>query len=199
MLKKFLSIFVLFSIALFNYGCAQSQSEQNEEEAGTGEIIVDTQKEAESPSGQQSEINSGFEWISLAEAQVQAQETGKKILLFGYAEWCTYCLKMRKESFPDENVKQSIEQYYIPVQLDGQSDEMVEYNGQKLRANELARYLRLSSYPTHYFIDAKGNILGAQPGYIEPEIYSPLLDYVGSDAMETMGFEEYFEKTEEGS
>ena len=61
---------------------------------------------------------------------------------------------------------------------------------------ELARYLRLSSFPTHYFINSEGEILGAQPGFIEADIYSPLLNYVGSGAFGNMGFEEFLEKEE---
>lgn len=142
----------------------------------------------------QSDFNSGFNWVSLADAQVQAKESGKKILLFGFAEWCTYCLKTRKETFPDSTVLESISNYYIPVQLDGESDTEIEFNGQTLKENELARYLRLTSFPTHYFIDSEGEILGAQPGFIEPDIYTPLLDFVGTDSHKKMSFEEFFEK-----
>lgn len=88
----------------------------------------------------QSEINSGFEWVSLEEAQVKAAETGKKILLFGYAEWCTYCLKTRKETFPDSTVLASIKEHYIPVQLDAESQANITYNGSTMPENELARY-----------------------------------------------------------
>lgn len=147
----------------------------------------------------QSEINSGFEWVSLEEAQVKAAETGKKILLFGYAEWCTYCLKTRKETFPDSTVLASIKEHYIPVQLDAESQANITYNGSTMPENELARYLRLTSYPTHYFIDAEGSILGAQPGFIEPYVYAPLLNYVGSDAFQEMSFDEYFEKNDKDS
>ncbi|MEQ9264274.1 MAG: thioredoxin fold domain-containing protein [Balneolaceae bacterium] len=142
----------------------------------------------------QADFNSGFEWVTLADAQVQAKESGKKILLFGFAEWCTYCLKTRKETFPDSTVLASISNYYIPVQLDGESDTEIEFNGQTLKENELARYLRLTSFPTHYFIDSEGEILGAQPGFIEPDIYTPLLDFVGTDSHKKMSFEEFFEK-----
>lgn len=145
----------------------------------------------------QSDFNSGFEWYTLDEAQKKAKKTGKSILLFGYAEWCTYCLKMRKESFPDSTVLQSIEEFYYPVQLNGESEERVVYNGKTMPAKELARYLRLTSFPTHYFINSEGEILGAQPGYIEPFIYAPLLEYVGSGAYGEMGFEEFLEKEEE--
>ncbi len=152
---------------------------------------------SDSKAQSQSEINSGFEWFSLEEAQVKAKETGKNILLFGYAEWCTYCLKMRRESFPDSSVQKSIADYYYPVQLNGESEERVTWNGNEMPAKELARYLRLASFPTHYFINSEGEILGAQPGYIEPYVYSPLLNYVGSGAFGNMTFEEFFEIEDE--
>ncbi len=142
----------------------------------------------------QSEIDSGFDWYSLSEAQELAKEDGKKILLFGYAEWCTYCLKTRKETFPDSSVLAAIKKYYHPVQLNGESEEDVEFNGKKIKAVELARYLRLASFPTHYFISSDGEILGAQPGFIEPFIYSPLLEFVGSDAYGNMSFEDFVEE-----
>ena len=141
----------------------------------------------------QAEINSGFEWMSLEDAQVAAAESGKKILLFGFAEWCTFCLKTRKETFPDSSVLASIAEFYHPVQLDAESDKIITYNGQKLKESELARFLRITSYPTHFFIDADGSILGAQPGFMEPFVYSPLLKYVGSDAYKNQSFEEYSE------
>lgn len=59
--------------------------------------------------------------------------------------------------------------------------------------------MRLTSYPTHYFIDAEGSILGAQPGFIEPYVYAPLLNYVGSDAFQEMSFDEYFEINDKDS
>lgn len=156
-------------------------------------LIGDSKAQSQS----QSEINSGFEWLSLDEAQQKARVTGKNILLFGYAEWCTYCMKMRKESFPDSSVQKSIADYYYPVQLNGESEERVTWNGKEMPSKELARYLRLGSFPTHYFIDSKGEILGAQPGYIEPYVYSPLLNYVGSGAYGEMSFEEFFEIEDE--
>lgn len=146
----------------------------------------------------QREMEVGFEWSTLEEAQVEAAETGKKILLFGYAEWCSYCLKTRKETFPDSTVIASIDNYYIPVQLDAESEREITYNGTQMPEYELARYLRLSSYPIHYFLDSKGELIGAQPGFIEPFVYGPLLDYVGSDAYKNQSFEEYFEIVDEG-
>ena len=145
----------------------------------------------------QSEINSGFDWMTLEAAQEQAKQSGKKILLFGYAEWCGYCRKTRKETFPDSTVLAAIDKYYLPVQLDAESEEEISYNGQTLKKRELAQYLRINSYPIHFFIDSEGEIVGAQPGFLEPYIYAPMLNFVGSDAYQNQSFEEYFETLEE--
>lgn len=147
----------------------------------------------------QREINSGFEWLSLEDAQIKAAETGKKILLFGYAEWCTYCLKTRKETFPDSTVLASLEEHFIPAQIDAESEREIVFNGKSMPEYELARYLRLASYPTHYFLDSKGEILGAQPGFLEPFVYGSLLEYVGTDAFKVLSFEEYIEENKNGS
>ena len=146
----------------------------------------------------QREIEVGFEWISLEKAQVKAANTGKKILIFGYAEWCGYCLKTRKETFPDSTVLAAVSKFYIPVQLDAESETEIIFNGKKMPEYELARYLRLNSFPIHYFLSSTGEIIGAQPGFIEPYVYGPLLEYVGSDSYVSQSFEEYFDLKDVG-
>lgn len=141
----------------------------------------------------QSSIDSGFEWVILEEAQRKAAESQKKLLIFGYAEWCTYCIKMRKESLSDSTVRDAISRYFIPVQLDGESADSVVFNGTRYTKYQFARGLQLQSFPTHYFVDAEGGVLGAQPGYIEADIYALLLRYVGSNAYEHITFDEYID------
>ena len=114
---------------------------------------------------------SGIEWVGLEEAQKQAKETGKKVLIFGYADWCTFCMKMRKETYTNETVRETLYEYFIPVQINSEGEEDVVFNGETYKMVELARYLRLSSLPTHYFLDTDGTILGAQPGFLPDEVF----------------------------
>ena len=98
---------------------------------------------------------------------------------------------MRKESLSDSTVRDVINRYFIPVQLDGESGDSVVFNGTRYTKNQFARGLQLQSFPTHYFVDAEGGVIGAQPGYIEADIYALLLRYVGSNAFERITFDEY--------
>lgn len=124
----------------------------------------------------------------------KAKETGKKVLVFGYADWCTYCMKMRKETYPEENVQKSLSDDFIPVQINGESEEEIVFNGKTYKSYELARYLRLTSYPTHYFLNSEGKIIGAQPGFLPAEVFSPLMNYVSEDLFGKVPFLDYMEK-----
>lgn len=143
---------------------------------------------------QESSVDSGVEWQTLEEAQKKAKETGKKVLVFGYADWCTYCMKMRKETYPEDNVQKSLSEDFIPVQINGESEEEIVFNGKTYKSYELARYLRLTSYPTHYFLNSDGKIIGAQPGFLPAEVFSPLMNYVSEDLFGKVPFLDYMEK-----
>jgi len=143
---------------------------------------------------QESDIDSGVNWQSLEAAQKEAKETGKKVLIFGYADWCGYCRKMRKETYPEDKVQESLEKDYIPVQINGESEEEIVFNGKKYKSYELAQYLRLTSYPTHYFLNSEGKIIGAQPGFLPADVFSPLMNYVSEDLFGEVSFLDYMEK-----
>ena len=129
-MRTILSV-ILFSL-LLGTSLAQAQLLNNQgNSAGDKTVSVHEQI--------QSTIDSGFEWIGLEEAQRLAAESQKKVLIFGYAEWCTYCLKMRKESLPDSSVVDAINRNFIPVQLDGESPDPVVFNGTQYTKNQLAR------------------------------------------------------------
>ncbi|XWN37268.1 MAG: thioredoxin fold domain-containing protein [Balneola sp.] len=145
-------------------------------------------------SAQESTVESGVKWQSLEEAQKKAKETGKKVLIFGYADWCTYCMKMRKETYPKEKVQKSLSDDFIPVQINGESEEEIVFNGKTYKSYELARYLRLTSYPTHYFLNSEGKIIGAQPGFLPAEVFSPLMNYVSDDLFGKVSFLDYMEE-----
>jgi thioredoxin-related protein len=142
---------------------------------------------------QDTAVDSSVDWKSLEEAQIEAKATGKKVLIFGYADWCTYCMKMRKETYPSDNVQKSLNENYIPVQLNGESEEEVVFNGETFKSVELARNLRLTSFPTHYFLDSEGEIIGAQPGFLPSDVFSPLMDYISDDLFGEVTFLEYME------
>lgn len=133
----------------------------------------------------------GLIWYTLEDAQKKAKETGKKVVIFGLADWCTFCRKMDREVYTNVKVIQTINENYFRVRLNGESEDLVKFNGKTMKASELAYQLRLTSYPTHYFVQPDGEIIAAQPGYLPSDVYDPLLEYVGKDLFGKVSFEDF--------
>lgn len=130
-------------------------------------------------------------WYSFQKAQQLAGENDKKVLVYAEAVWCTYCKKMEKEVFPRQKVIDTIAEYYYPVRVDIESDKELVFNDQTMTGSQFAQKYRVSGTPTFFFIDKKGEILGAQPGFIPHDVFTELLAFVGSDAHKRVSFDDY--------
>lgn len=130
-------------------------------------------------------------WISIEEALERASEEDKLILIDVFAPWCPYCQRMQEEVYPDASVEESIDTYFLPVRISIESDEEVRYLNRDFTQAEFARALQYESVPTTYFMNAKGEVVGQQPGYLPEDLFASLLRYVGSGAYETQTFEEF--------
>ena len=132
-----------------------------------------------------------IQWYSLEQAQQLAQKGDKKVLIYAEATWCGYCQKMDREVFPDSHVIRTMEKYYFPVRLDIESDRTITFNGREMTERRFAMEHRVTGTPTTFFVNDKGEILGAQPGFIPADVFSSLLAYVGSEAYTRVKFDQY--------
>ncbi|MCH8524689.1 MAG: thioredoxin fold domain-containing protein [Balneolales bacterium] len=128
---------------------------------------------------------------NMDEAQRLAAENGKKILMDVYTVWCGYCRKMAAETYPNNAVRQEVEKYFYTVRLDAESDHIIVFNGESMSMMDLATQLGVSSFPTTIFIDTNGEPIGIQPGFMDAQMFSSLLGFVGSDAYKTQSFEAF--------
>lgn len=135
--------------------------------------------------------SSGAEITTLEEALKLAPETGKKILVDVYASWCPYCQRMHSEVYPNDAVSEAISEHFYLVKINVEGTEQVNYFGEMMTEAEFARALDNQNVPTTYFLNHEGAILGVQPGYLEADVFSSLLEFVGSDAYLNQTFTEY--------
>lgn len=135
--------------------------------------------------------SSGAEPITLEQALKLAPETGKKILVDVYAAWCPYCKRMHSEVYPSEEVSQAISEHFYLVKIDVEGTDNVNYFGEIMTEAQFARALDNKNVPTTYFLNQEGAILGVQPGYLDADVFSSLLQFVGSDAYLNQTFSDY--------
>ncbi|MCC5914540.1 MAG: thioredoxin family protein [Balneolaceae bacterium] len=138
--------------------------------------------------------NSNPEPVSMAEALEMAADSDKKILIDVYAAWCPYCQRMHSDVYQNDEVLSAIDSHFIWVKINVESDRKVKFHGTEMTEAQFARALDNENVPTTYFMNSEGAILGLQPGFIEADMFSTLLNFVGSDAYLSQTFDEYRER-----
>lgn len=127
----------------------------------------------------------------LDKALAAAKEDGKKVLIDVYAEWCPYCEKMHTEVYTETDIIEAVNAHFHLVKINIESDNEVNYLGNRMAEKEFAKMLNSSSLPTTFFMNADGELLGMQPGLLPADVFEDLLTFVGTDAFESVSFEEY--------
>jgi thioredoxin-related protein len=138
-----------------------------------------------------SQVWAGPTVYTLPDAQKLAKDNSKKVLIDVYTVWCGYCRKMAAETYPTEKVKNAVDDYFYTVRLNAESDREIIFNGASFTEAELASAFGVSSFPTTVFVDTNGDPLGLQPGYMDADIFSQLLAFIGSNAFQTQSFEDF--------
>lgn len=127
----------------------------------------------------------------LESALESASKNGKKVLIDVYAEWCPYCEKMHTEVYTKSDIIEAVNEHFYLVKINIESENEVNYLGNRMTESEFAKMLKSSSLPTTFFMNGDGELLGMQPGLLPADVFEDLLTFVGSDSFESLSFEEY--------
>jgi len=99
----------------------------------------------------------GIKWYAYDEGMALGKNEKKRVFLHFYADWCSYCVKMAKETFQDPSVVSSINENFIAIKV----------NVDKER--KIASSYGVIGLPTTWFLDGNGDRMGNLPGYIPPD------------------------------
>ncbi len=155
-------------------------------------MVISCSDETDAAGNQSSEPEQKF-WVTLDEAQINARDQGKYILLDVYTEWCGFCRRMLRETYNDKRVQDELERYFQPVRIDAESSQLVEFRGEKYTMADLALAFGVQSFPTTIFLTSQGEPVALQPGFIEPGRFHKMLSFVGSESYRTQTFQQYSE------
>ena len=108
----------------------------------------------------------GIKWYSYEEGKVLAKAEKKKVFLHFYADWCVFCRKMAKETFQDANVVSNLNDTFISIRVDTDSD------------LETAMKYGVMGLPSTWFLTEMGQPIVSIPGYIAPDAMLSLLKEV---------------------
>tara|TARA_R110000868_G_scaffold408293_7_gene691084 strand:- start:38210 stop:38668 length:459 start_codon:yes stop_codon:yes gene_type:complete len=112
------------------------------------------------------EIENAPDWRTLASAQKEAKDTQKLILVDVFEVGCKYCRAMEREVYPDSTVRTVLDAGYIPAKIDGNSQELISFNGQEMTAQEWAQSQGVYVFPGTLILDPEGNQLKQRTGFM---------------------------------
>lgn len=107
-----------------------------------------------------------IEWLSYDVGLERAQKENKHVFIDFTAKWCGYCKKMEAETFSQPEVITMINENFIPVKVDGDSQKELDIKGYKITESNLTKQeYGVRGYPTFWFLKPDGTKLGAISGY----------------------------------
>jgi len=107
-----------------------------------------------------------IEWHTYDAGMSRSKFEKKKVFLYFYAEWCTYCRDMDLKTFKDPAVIGALNRNFIPIRVD--SD----------REPAAATLFRVKGPPDTWFLAESGAVIGHRPGFIPVDQLMKIFDVV---------------------
>lgn len=124
---------------------------------------------------QPEEIENAPEWISLDDALERAAVENRLVMIDIYEVGCKFCRAMDREIYPSPSVRAVLDREYVPVKVNGHSDEMLNYMGREMSEKDFALQMGVTAYPFTVLMDASGNVIDSRRGYQDIVTFSRFL------------------------
>jgi len=136
--------------------------------------------------GDDTEKAEGIQWVSYDVGLEQAADENKHVFIDFTAKWCGYCKKMDRETFSRADVIDLINDNFVPVKVNGDSQKELDIDGYKITEAGLAKQeFGVRGYPTFWFLKSDGTKLGAVTGYKPAAQMIEFLTFVKDEKYDT--------------
>lgn len=123
-------------------------------------------------------------WVTMNEALEMQKNTPKKIMVKFYADWCTMCKRMDKQTFSNPEIIKYINENYYAVKFNAEGNEPVSFRGISFTnpdfdpkrkptygggpQHQFVKHFGVRGYPTTVFLDENQSLLTGLIGYFQP-------------------------------
>jgi thioredoxin-related protein len=151
--------------------------------------------------GQSITAQEKVKWYSIEEAIQLTNREPRVLMIDVYTDWCGWCKRMDANTFSDPAIASLLNSQFYPVKLNAEGKEDIVIGNHTYKFVESGRsgYHEVAaiitkgrlSYPTISYVDEKGRVLEAYPGYKTPDQLKVYLSYYADGSYKTQTFEEF--------
>jgi len=122
-----------------------------------------------------------IKWYTYKQGVELSKKERGKIFLYFYADGCTYCKKMEKETFNDDSVVSYLNDNFIPIRVNSDRD------------IKTALDFGVRGLPSTWFIAENGERISNLLGYIPHKRLLNILKYINTNSFKKMAFRKFVE------
>ncbi len=135
---------------------------------------------------------SSLKWYSFDEAMQKSKRESKPVLVDFYADWCSWCKEMDKQTFSNPSVRRQLNKNFVLARIDVQKKQKINYKGKTFSEREFQAALNVTGLPTLAFFDKNGNLVTTVPGFMTKDQLLPILGYIKSECyLKKITFDKY--------
>ena len=127
-----------------------------------GLVIIMTAMMAPSGSGESKHLK----WYPFEEGLALGNSQGKKVFIYFWAEWCTYCHTMEKETLQNPAVVKMLAKDFVSIKVDTDHEK------------SLSNEFKIRGLPDNWFLAENGEMVGHRPGYIPAKVFMRILESI---------------------
>jgi thioredoxin-related protein len=135
-------------------------------------------------------------WLKFNQGLTLAAKEKKTILVDFYTSWCRWCKVMDEKTFQNPEIARLLQKRFVTIRVDAENaNETVQYKGQQYTNVQLTKAFEVTGYPSLAFLDSKGEPITIIPGYVPPEEFIHILNYIDKECYkQQMSFDEFKKK-----
>lgn len=106
-------------------------------------------------------------WHTYDKGMIKAQQSGKSMVFYFYADWCTYCVRMQKETFAHDSVIDFMNNEVVAIKIDVDQEK------------KISRAFGIRGLPATVLVTRNGDRIGPMPGFMKPKMFlARLIRYI---------------------
>lgn len=134
---------------------------------------------------------SKLNWLKYDEGLQLAAKLNKPVFVDFYTNWCKFCKKMDRETFADESIYKYMNEKFVMVKVNAESNNVVATADGNISEKDLSRSFGVRGYPTYWFLKSSGEKINNISGYAPPERFITVLKYIGDNIYQDKTWNEY--------